>query len=126
MREAARRGRGAPCDWRARRCPTVARPRSPRPGHFLSRHKGRFKYFGMLFGDISPAGGGERNAASDTRLRAVLRGGGQSLCARVPLHACAPPPTLLRRLDRTKCSDSSLERSFSLLFAYFKCSYSET
>lgn len=91
MREAARRGRGAPCDWRARRCPTVARPRVPHPGHFLSRHKGRFKYFGMLFGDISPAGGGERNAASDTRLRAVLRGGASAAPPRVPYtHAHSP------------------------------------
>lgn len=57
MREAAR-GRGAPCDWRARRCPTVARSRAPHPPHFLSRHKGRFKYFGMLFGDISPTNRG--------------------------------------------------------------------
>lgn len=53
-----RRGRGAPCDWRARRCPTVARSRAPHPPHFLSRHKGRFKYFGMLFGDISPTNRG--------------------------------------------------------------------
>ncbi|CAH0729852.1 unnamed protein product, partial [Brenthis ino] len=60
MREAARRGRGAPCDWRARLCPTVVRPRVPHPSHFLSRHKGRFKYFGMLFGDISPTSRGER------------------------------------------------------------------
>lgn len=74
MREAARRGRGAPCDWRARRCPTVARPRAPLPGHFLSRHKGRFKYFGMQFGDISPAGsGGEECSLRHSSARLARR-----------------------------------------------------
>lgn len=33
MREAG--GGGAPCDWRARRCPTVARPRAPSPHTFF-------------------------------------------------------------------------------------------
>lgn len=108
MREAARRGAGrrgargwGACDWRARRCPTVARPRAPRPTHFLSRHKGRFKYFGMLFGDISPAGGGERNAASGIWPHASLGG--------TPPHARASPvrQTLPRKPQRVHlCQDT--------------------
>ncbi|CAK1545027.1 unnamed protein product [Leptosia nina] len=42
-------------------------PPAPHPRHFLSRHKGRFKFFGMPFGDISPTGGG--NAASGRGVR---------------------------------------------------------
>lgn len=53
----------------------LAAPRAC-PGHFLSHHKGRFKYFGMLFGDISLAaeGGAEcSDVPCHTAARRCLR-----------------------------------------------------
>lgn len=71
MRAARARGRFRATGARA----AVPRSRAPRartPPHFLSRHKGRFKYFGMLPGDISPVRAVEpRNAASGIRPHAL-------------------------------------------------------
>lgn len=64
------------------------------PGHFLSRHKGRFKYFGMLFGDISlvDEGGAE---CSDVPCHSAVR-----RCLRRTLTLLATYCTLYGSLQR--------------------------